>query len=499
MNVRTGINVTGLEKILRHAYAASGEGRYAPVMIWGEAGIGKSQTVARVAQDLGIGFKDLRLGLFEAPDLLGVFRQQEVYPCFLDFEEGRSRAARGRLFTRYGLYAHIVAHHPDVLEHEHVPSDPDDVVEWAIEQAAHRGLSSLFSIRTMNSPPSWLPPPDSEGILLLDELNRAPRDVRQGVFQIVLDRMVGQIPLPPRWIIVSANNPPDAQGSGVGYQVSQTEDRAFLGRFCHLAVEPTLREWLSWARRAGVNPLVRAFIAEKGPEYLGIDIATRLPDLDPMPRAWVMLSNLTRPIPPEVQGGIPQTLSEDMLASVATGLVGVHAARSWFAYRMIREPLVTAEALVNDFVGSVDRLKKYLHYPLYDPVTGESIKDEDGTEILCRRSDLILVAYDSINTALQEAKTNKALQQSPMLLAAALGLIKLGLTSESDGGLGLRDVSAQYLKQWVGSSNYVIDPGIVTGRAKIPGLLEALAVVGLAQADLMTMIREMAALTGRPK
>ena len=70
------------------------------------------------------------------------------------------------------------------------------------------GLPSLENGRTSFFTPDWLPTdPNSKGILFLDEINRARRDVLQGVFQLVLDRQLGSYKLPDGWSVISAINP----------------------------------------------------------------------------------------------------------------------------------------------------------------------------------------------------------------------------------------------------------------------------------------------------
>ena len=65
----------------------------------------------------------------------------------------------------------------------------------------------------------------------------------QAIFQLVLDRRVGQYVLPPGWCVVAAGNYME------GYQVSGFNDAAFLDRFCHLTLsggETTLEEWVNF-------------------------------------------------------------------------------------------------------------------------------------------------------------------------------------------------------------------------------------------------------------
>lgn len=498
------LSVAQLGKVITHAFRASRIGRYTPLMVWGEAGVGKSESVARAAHDLGVGFKDLRLGLFEAPDLLGVFRQQEVYPCFLDYVEGAPRALRGKLYTRYALYAHVLDRHADAVRDLR---GPDEVVEWAIDEAKKRGLGHLFSIRTVNAPPSWLPQPGTAGILFLDEANRAQKEVRQGSFQLVLDRVVGQIPLPSRWIIVSANNPPDTVGEGMGYRVSRTDDRAFLSRFCHLAVEPTSREWLAWARRAGVDPRVRAFLAMNGANYLGSTRPIRMHAIDPSPRSWAMLSNLVSPVPAEVEGAPAYTLDDELVTAVASGLVGVDATRAWFAFRTVPDPLVTSTDLLKDYDSAYARLLRFLRYPWYDPKTRQPRLGEDGQPIVSKRSDLVRVAFETVTDALREAaelRASKPAGYHPQfgnvrLIAVAFRLMSDGYKSEIDGGLGMKDVATQYAKLWLGQpkgkdSKQLIQPTVISSTD--PAVVSELASVGMTKQSLMEVLREYGALVG---
>jgi len=96
-------------------------------------------------------------------------------------------------------------------------------------------------------------------VCFLDELNRAPLDVRQSAMQLVLERQIHEHHLPTvngqRTLIVAAVNPAD------DYQVDEL-DPALLDRFLHAEIEADPKCWLSWARKNGVNSIVRDFIAE---------------------------------------------------------------------------------------------------------------------------------------------------------------------------------------------------------------------------------------------
>jgi AAA domain (dynein-related subfamily) len=152
----------------------------ATVMIHGLHGIGKSQCVKQFAEENGMNFIDRRLSQVESGDLLGL---------------------------------------PDVS---------GDVTKYKL--------------------PSWLPTEanygkNSKGILFLDEINRARRDVLQGVFQLVLDRQLGDYTLPEGWAVVSAVNP-----NTDDYDVTNVFDEALMDRFLHIKLAPSMEEFLTYAR-----------------------------------------------------------------------------------------------------------------------------------------------------------------------------------------------------------------------------------------------------------
>lgn len=122
------------------------------------------------------------------------------------------------------------------------------------------GIPRVVNGKTVWAEPSWWPQPDTKGILFLDEMNRAPVDVRQGVFQLVKDRILHTHKLPVGWTIVSAINPDSSMGNG-NYQVEQL-DPAMLRRFCVLKVTSDVETWLAWAKGPGeVDPAITGFIS----------------------------------------------------------------------------------------------------------------------------------------------------------------------------------------------------------------------------------------------
>lgn len=94
-------------------------------------------------------------------------------------------------------------------------------------------------------------------VLFLDELNRAPIDVRQSALQLVLERRIHEHELPivngERALVVSAINPADE------YQVDEL-DPALLDRFIKIDVEADLKAWLDWGKH--IPQVIRDFLIE---------------------------------------------------------------------------------------------------------------------------------------------------------------------------------------------------------------------------------------------
>jgi AAA domain (dynein-related subfamily) len=148
-----------------------------------------------------------------------------------------------------------------------------------------RGLPAVVDGRAVWAPPSFLPvKTDKPGILFFDELNAAPPLVQASLYQLVLDRRVGEYVLPDGWQIIAAGN--RAEDRSVVFRMPA----ALANRFIHLEFEPHFDDWSEWAVTAGVSPVVIAFIAvrrellaPKPGEADGIAFAS--------PRSWHMLSD----------------------------------------------------------------------------------------------------------------------------------------------------------------------------------------------------------------
>lgn len=217
------------------------------VMVVGHHGIGKSQATKQFAEENDYEFVDLRLGTQEVGDLLGL----------ADFE-----------------------------------------VDGNGEKVATKFMR-----------PEWFPVDfDSKGIIFLDEINRARRDVLQAVFQLVLDKQLHRYKLPKNWHIIAAMNP-----STEDYITTDISDKAFMDRFCHIKLSPSRQEWFEYAKTKKFDARVVQFLQEQ-PELLQQDLEEFSIECAPSRRSWEAVNKL-------VEVDTPMNL----LRELVIGLTGITA------------------------------------------------------------------------------------------------------------------------------------------------------------------------------
>jgi len=207
------------------------------------------------------------------------------------------------------------------------------------EPADFAGLPVIRDDGVRMEAPSWARrlAEAGKGILFLDEISTAPPAVQAALLRVVLDRVVGDLALPPGVAIVAAANPPE-QAAG-GWDLSPP----LANRFCHLTwtldsgawVDGMIRGWPSptvsplpkgW--EAGIpaaRSLVAAFIRHR-PHLL-----LQLPQSEeqagkawPSPRSWDMSARL---LAASARAG------EDVQAILVGGCVGEGPALEFLSWR----------------------------------------------------------------------------------------------------------------------------------------------------------------------
>lgn len=228
------------------------------VMLHGEHGVGKSQVIRQIFEGLGYKVADVRLGqMADAGDLIGL-------PQFM-------KDASGQDYLQYVF--------PDFF------------------------------------------PRQEKTVIFFDELNRAPKDILQGVFEMVLDYSLKGVKLPNDTVIVCAVNPATDD-----YAVLDFSDKAFQDRFVHVKFAPTDAEFFSYMRTKFPNSGLLSYTQED-PKMLrdGSNQAFGLDFVKPSRRSWEVAFRLE-----ELYNA--GTVNKDIFRELLMGIVGLEATTAGFAY-----------------------------------------------------------------------------------------------------------------------------------------------------------------------
>jgi hypothetical protein len=172
------------------------------------------------------------------------------------------------------------------------------------------GLPTQDGDRTRFRPPAFLPS-GGDGILVLEELNRAPNYMRAPALQLLTARTLNDYMLPDGWLCAAAVNPAEE-----GYEV-ETLDLALLTRFVQLHVRADSDEWLAWARAHNIHADVMGYV-ESEPSVFEC--------AESNPRAWTNVSELLKAA---AALGTPPLLLE----AAVEGCVGAERATAFFQFR----------------------------------------------------------------------------------------------------------------------------------------------------------------------
>lgn len=178
--------------------------RARPICLMGPAGIGKTEIVTQVAQELDLALCSYSLVHHTRQSLLGLPRLET---CTID---GIDQSC-----TRYTM---------------------SEIVD-----AIHATMTATGR---------------KKGILFLDEFNCVNESIRPVMLQLLQDKTLGTHAIPDGWMLVLAGNPTQ-------YNKGAKElDAVTMDRLRILQVVPDLKSWLPYGRSHGIHPTVISFLEE---------------------------------------------------------------------------------------------------------------------------------------------------------------------------------------------------------------------------------------------
>lgn len=244
-----------------------------------------------------------------------------------------------------------------------------DVRAVLLDPVDLRGLPHVDNGVANWAVPGFLPKQGTKkpGILLLDEIDKAPPLVQNACLQLTLDRMIGEYVLPDNWFVMAAAN--RIQDGAGGHKMGT----ALSSRFLHLDVEVRSEDWLEWAVNAGIHGSILGYVQWRGESVLHPHgekkdgkrkLTTDQDRTFPCPRTWEFVSRVVDQVP------------SGSLREVVAGCIG-HATTAEYlnfldTYRSLPDP----EAMLRDPDNAVIPTEPHVLFALTGFLT-EKIHDAD--------------------------------------------------------------------------------------------------------------------------
>ena len=188
--------------------------------------------------------------------------------------------------------------------------------------------------RTRWAPPAFLPPSDDSGLWLinLEELPSAVPMVQAALYQLVLDRKVGEYELPEGASLIACGNRETDRG------VVHRMPTPLSNRFVHLEIRVDAEDWLAWGAANGIAPEVLFFITYE-PGLLHQFDSQSKERAFPTPRSWEFASNIVKR-----RNGLDPSAERALFR----GTVGEAAAVEFAAFLKVWRELPHPRAILND-------------------------------------------------------------------------------------------------------------------------------------------------------
>ena len=188
--------------------------------------------------------------------------------------------------------------------------------------------------RTRWAPPAFLPPSDDAGswLINLEELPSAVPMVQAALYQLVLDRKVGEYELPEGASLIACGNREGDRG------VVNRMPTPLASRFVHLEIKVDAGDWCAWGAANGIAPEVLFFIQLR-PDLLHTFDPQSRERAFACPRTWEFASGIVHR-----RNGLDPSTERALLR----GAVGEAAAIELCAFLQVWRELPHPRAVLDD-------------------------------------------------------------------------------------------------------------------------------------------------------
>ena len=184
------------------------------------------------------------------------------------------------------------------------------------------------------APPAFLPPTDSTDLWLvnLEELASCVPMVQAALYQLTLERKIGEYELPEGASIIACSNREGDRG------VVHRMPTPLASRFVHLEIKVDAPDWCEWAAANDIVPQVLFFIQLR-PELLHRFDSQSRETAFACPRTWHFISNILKH-----RNGLDPSVERALFR----GTIGEAAAVEFCAFLKVWRELPHPRAVIDD-------------------------------------------------------------------------------------------------------------------------------------------------------
>ena len=177
------------------------------------------------------------------------------------------------------------------------------------------GVPQIMSGKSRFCPPATIAREEAY-CLFLDELNACSHEVQKAFYSLIHERRLGDYELPRGSIVIGAGN--RAQDSAIVKPMSS----ALINRMVHVQLNASHREWLAWAGRNAIHPLVLEYLQTR-PDHLWSQ-PPKTEEPFSTPRSWHILS--------DAMNAYGASLDDASIEALAYGCLTPHHATQFKAF-----------------------------------------------------------------------------------------------------------------------------------------------------------------------
>lgn len=266
------------------------------------------------------------------------FESKSATPCLVGVAGSGKTSIWGQIYKELGFEECVILR-PALL------ADSADLIglpEFEIVKKYGKAEKTTSFMR-----PKWLPFDGDKVLIIVDEINRASKDVSNALFGLIEAEkpFIGEYQLPEGCKVVATCNPPTDNYAGV----LDFADSAWSSRLCFIKIAPNLEIYTNYGRKSGTVSNVMLDFLNKNETFFGtsgdFDIDMFFTDSETVKetntRSFSKVSKI-------YETAKSQNTSKNITFELIKGIVGTEFATAFMNFADTYSSIVTVDDLLND-------------------------------------------------------------------------------------------------------------------------------------------------------